>query len=191
MIERMCKILGIIAMVTAPYTLSAASYEIRLVVGGITVAGDAVRVDVSTTPLPEAFAVQIDAGAVFSVNYHIEFRRVNLFLDDTIRLVRINRIIYRDFWDKQYIIEQAGGVRLYTTPRRDEAIAYLSRIDDVLLAPRRSLIPAARYYFRTRLTAQVVEAYPYFNIFFNFIAALRYKIDWRTSDVMTGRYLVE
>lgn len=173
------------------HILAAASYEIRLVIGGITVAGDAVRVDVSTTPLPDAFASELDAGAVYTVNYHIEFRRENLFLDETVRLIRINRIVYRDFWDKQYVVEQAGGVRLFTTPDRGAAIAYLSRIDAIPLVSRRTLVRSARYYFRSRLTAQVAEAYPYFTIFFNFIAALRYKIDWRTSDAMTGRYLAE
>lgn len=180
-----------LVLISSTLLNAAASHDIRLLLGDITVDRDRMSVSVITGSFPHTLGEEVAGGVKMSINYHIELKHRNMLYDDTVKSVRVNRIIYRDFWENTYVVEDSAGKIMFVSTNREAAVASLGEIGDQYIGSRRSIDKNGRYYFRTRLTAQVIEAYPYLNVFFNFIAALRYRVKWLATPVMSGRYLTE
>ncbi|TXJ40741.1 DUF4390 domain-containing protein [Brachyspira pilosicoli] len=124
----------------------------------------------------------LDNGIITIFNFRVNLFKENLILDDSIKDAHFYRRMYYDFFTKEYAIYNSLTMAETRNTNFYELIRNTSQINRVEIINTTNLDVNSRYYFKTRLSIQFENAYPYLNAFFNMITPLQYRIKWLKSN---------
>ena len=160
------------------------SYEIRLHFSRSYIYDDTLYVDVRTHYEDEIYQnikKYIDNGIILFINYRIDLMKKNLFINDNIREIYIYRKLYYDFFTKEYVILNSETMRETRNADLEILIKNIYQINRIEVINVNKLNKNNKYIFKTRLSMQFQNAYPYLSVFFNIITPIQYRIKWLKS----------
>ncbi len=160
------------------------SYELRLHFSKSYIYNDMLYVDVNTYYENEVYQnikKYIDNGIILFINYRIDLIKKNLFINDNIREIYIYRKLYYDFFTKEYVILNSETMRETRNTDLDILIKNIYQINRIEVINVNKLNKNNKYIFKTRLSMQFQNAYPYLSVFFSIITPIQYRIKWLKS----------
>ena len=173
------------------FIISASSlyaYELRLHFSKSYIYNDMLYVDVRTyyeNEIYQNIKKYIDNGIILFINYRIDLIKKNLLFNDNVREIYIYRKLYYDFFTKEYVVLKSETMRETRNTDLEILIKNIYQINRIEVINVNKLNKNNRYLFKTRLSMQFQNAYPYLSVFFNIITPIQYRIKWLKSDEFT------
>ncbi|MEI0447479.1 DUF4390 domain-containing protein [Brachyspira intermedia] len=168
------------------------AYELRLHFSRSYIYDDKLYVDVKTYYEDEIYQnikKYIDNGIILFINYRVDLIKKNLLLNDNIREIYIYRKLYYDFFTKEYVVLNSETMRETRNTDLSILIKNIYQINRIEVINVNKLNKNNKYIFKTRLSMQFQNAYPYLSVFFNIITPIQYRIKWLKSDEFTIKEL--
>lgn len=168
------------------------AYELRLHFSRSYIYNDKLYVDVKTYYEDEIYQnikKYIDNGIILFINYRVDLIKKNLLLNDNIREIYIYRKLYYDFFTKEYVVLNSETMRETRNTDLSILIKNIYQINRIEVINVNKLNKNNKYIFKTRLSMQFQNAYPYLSVFFNIITPIQYRIKWLKSDEFTIKEL--
>ena len=160
------------------------SYELRLHFSRSYIYDDMLYVDIKTyyeDQIYQNIKKYIDNGIVIFINYRVDLIKKNLFLDDNLREIYLYRKLYYDFFTKEYVVLNSETMRETRNTDLQILIKNIYQINRIEVINVNKLNKNNKYLFKTRLSMQFQNAYPYLSVFFNIITPIQYRIKWLKS----------
>ena len=160
------------------------SYELRLHFSRSYIYDDMLYVDIKTyyeDQIYQNIKKYIDNGIVVFINYRVDLIKKNLFLDDNLREIYLYRKLYYDFFTKEYVVLNSETMRETRNTDLQILIKNIYQINRIEVINVNKLNKNNKYLFKTRLSMQFQNAYPYLSVFFNIITPIQYRIKWLKS----------
>ncbi|WP_048595289.1 DUF4390 domain-containing protein [Brachyspira suanatina] len=167
-------------------------YELRLNFSRSYIYNDTLYVDVKTfyeDQIYQNIKKYIDNGVVVFINYRVDLIKKNLIFDDNIREIYLYRKLYYDFFTKEYVVLNSETMREIRNTDLQILIKNIYQINRIEVINVNKLNKNNRYLFKTRLSIQFQNAYPYLSVFFNIITPIQYRIKWLKSSEFTIKEL--
>lgn len=120
----------------------------------------------------------VDSGVVVVFNYRLDLLEEVFGFDKVLSEVYLYRKVYYDFFTKEYVVLVSETMKETRNTNLNLLLEELNFIDSLLVSSLEDLDKDGTYYFRTRLSMQLENAYPYLAIFFNLITPIQYRIKW-------------
>ncbi|MEI0528648.1 DUF4390 domain-containing protein [Brachyspira intermedia] len=161
------------------------AYELRLHFSRSYIYDDKLYVDVKTYYEDEIYQnikKYIDNGIILFINYRVDLIKKNLLLNDNIREIYIYRKLYYDFFTKEYVVLNSETMRETRNTDLSILIKNIYQINRIEVINVNKLNKNNKYIFKTRLSMQFQNAYPYLSVFFNIITPIQYRIKWLKSE---------
>ncbi|AEM21147.1 hypothetical protein Bint_0515 [Brachyspira intermedia PWS/A] len=161
------------------------AYELRLHFSKSYIYDDTLYVDVRTyyeNEIYQNIKKYIDNGIILFINYRIDLIKKNLFINDNVREIYIYRKLYYDFFTKEYVVLNSETMRETRNTDLEILIKNIYQINRIEVINVNKLNKNNKYIFKTRLSMQFQNAYPYLSVFFNIITPIQYRIKWLKSD---------
>ncbi|PTY41202.1 DUF4390 domain-containing protein [Brachyspira hampsonii] len=161
------------------------SYELRLYFSRSYIYDDMLYVDVRThyeNEIYQNIKKYIDNGIILFINYRIDLIKKNLLINDNVREIYIYRKLYYDFFTKEYVVLNSETMRETRNSDLEILIKNIYQINRIEVINVNKLNKNNKYIFKTRLSMQFQNAYPYLSAFFNIITPIQYRIKWLKSD---------
>ncbi|ACN83820.1 DUF4390 domain-containing protein [Brachyspira hyodysenteriae] len=161
------------------------SYELRLNFSRSYIYDDKLYVDVKTfyeDQIYQNIKKYIDNGIVVFINYRVDLIKKNLLFDDNIREIYLYRKLYYDFFTKEYVVLNSETMREIRNTDLEILIKNIYQINRIEVINVNKLNKNNKYLFKTRLSIQFQNAYPYLSVFFNIITPIQYRIKWLKSN---------
>ncbi|ASJ21930.1 hypothetical protein BHAMNSH16_09920 [Brachyspira hampsonii] len=161
------------------------SYELRLYFSRSYIYDDMLYVDVRThyeNEIYQNIKKYIDNGIILFINYRIDLIKKNLFINDNVREIYIYRKLYYDFFTKEYVVLNSETMRETRNSDLEILIKNIYQINRIEVINVNKLNKNNKYIFKTRLSMQFQNAYPYLSAFFNIITPIQYRIKWLKSN---------
>lgn len=161
------------------------SYELRLSFSRSYIYNDKLYVDVKTYYEDDLYyniKKYIDNGIIVFINYRIDLIKKNLLIDDNVREIYIYRKLYYDFFTKEYVVLNSETMRETRNTDLQTLIKNINQINRIEVVNVSKLNQNSKYLFKTRLSMQFQNAYPYLSVFFNIITPIQYRIKWLESN---------
>ncbi|MCZ9870525.1 DUF4390 domain-containing protein [Brachyspira hyodysenteriae] len=161
------------------------SYELRLNFSRSYIYNDTLYVDVKTfyeNQIYQNIKKYIDNGIVVFINYRVDLIKKNLLFDDNIREIYLYRKLYYDFFTKEYVVLNSETMREIRNTDLEILIKNIYQINRIEVINVNKLNKNNKYLFKTRLSIQFQNAYPYLSVFFNIITPIQYRIKWLKSN---------
>ncbi|MEI0486314.1 DUF4390 domain-containing protein [Brachyspira intermedia] len=168
------------------------AYELRLHFSRSYIYDDTLYVDVKTYYENEVYQnikKYIDNGIILFINYRVDLIKKNLLFNDNIREIYIYRKLYYDFFTKEYVVLNSETMRETRNTDLSILIKNIYQINRIEVINVNKLNKNNKYIFKTRLSMQFQNAYPYLSVFFNIITPVQYRIKWLKSDEFTIKEL--
>ena len=165
-------------------TSSLYAYELRLHFVRSYIYDNILYADVNTTysePIYNNIKRYIDNGIIVFINFRIDLAKKNIFIDDNIREIYLYRKIYYDFFTKEYVVLSSETMRETRNTNLLTLMKNVSSINRIEIINVNKLNQKNTFFFKTRLSMQFQNAYPYLSVFFNIITPLQYRIKWLKS----------
>lgn len=182
---------ALIVFFFALFPVLLCAYDIRLLCMGTRIEnGFFYAQTASKDPLPEELVDYVKNGVQISISRHIEIKRERFaWFDDTIESRRITAVVSYDPWTRRYVVNDSY-LGTYTTRTAEDAFSRIESEMGIRMMETNALLPENNYYLMTRLVVQYVDVYPGFNVFFNILATLKYRIKWAKSELWKGSTLL-
>lgn len=161
----------------------AYSYELRLHFSKSYLHNNILFADVYTTYNNEIYQnikKYLDNGIIVFINLRIDLIKKNFFIDENIREIYLYRKIYYDFLTKEYAVLSSETARETRNKDLQLLIKNISQINKIKIVNVNKL-NNNKLFFKTRLSINFQNAYPYLSVFFNIITPLQYRIKWLKS----------
>ncbi|WP_295158657.1 DUF4390 domain-containing protein [uncultured Brachyspira sp.] len=163
------------------------SYELRLHFSRSYIYDDILYADVQTQTYYKSEIYQnikkyIDNGIILFINYRIDLIKKNLFINENVREIYIYRKLYYDFFTKEYVVLNSETMRETRNTNLQNLIKTISQINNIEVVNINKLNQNSTFLFKTRLSMQFQNAYPYLSVFFNIITPMQYRIKWSESE---------
>ena len=164
--------------------LSLHAYELRLHFSRAYIYNDILYTDVQTSYNDEIYKNikrYIDNGIIVFINFRIDLVNKNWFIDSNVREIYLYRKIYYDFFTREYVVlnsETMREIRNTNLKALMKNVSYINRIEVINI---NKLNQKNNFFFKTRLSMQFQNAYPYLSVFFNIITPIQYRIKWLKS----------
>ena len=178
----------IILLLIAAISQVSYTYELRLHFSRSYVYNDMLYIDVRTyyeNEIYQNIKKYIDNGIILFINYRIDLIKKNLLFNDNVREIYIYRKLYYDFFTKEYVVLNSETMRETRNTDLEILIKNIYKINRIEVINVNKLNKNNRYLFKTRLSMQFQNAYPYLSVFFNIITPIQYRIKWLKSDEFT------
>ena len=178
----------IILLLIAAISQVSYAYELRLHFSRSYVYNDMLYIDVRTyyeNEIYQNIKKYIDNGIILFINYRIDLIKKNLLFNDNVREIYIYRKLYYDFFTKEYVVLNSETMRETRNTDLEILIKNIYKINRIEVINVNKLNKNNRYLFKTRLSMQFQNAYPYLSVFFNIITPIQYRIKWLKSDEFT------
>lgn len=175
----------IILLLITTISQTSYAYELRLYFSRSYIYDNMLYVDVRTYYENEVYQnikKYIDNGIILFINYRIDLIKKNLFINDNIREIYIYRKLYYDFFTKEYVVLNSETMRETRNKDLSILIKNIYQINRIEVVNVNKLNKNNKYIFKTRLSMQFQNAYPYLSVFFNIITPIQYRIKWLKSD---------
>ena len=153
------------------------AYELRLHFSRSYIYDDKLYVDVKTYYEDEIYQnikKYIDNGIILFINYRVDLIKKNLLLNDNIREIYIYRKLYYDFFTKEYVVLNSETMRETRNTDLSILIKNIYQINRIEVINVNKLNKNNKYIFKTRLSMQFQNAYPYLSVFFIIITCNYY-----------------
>lgn len=163
------------------------SYELRLHFSGSYVANDILFADVyiGDNLLNDIIKRYVENGVVLFLNYRVDLLKKNFLFNDNVRQVFLYRKIYYDFFTQEYVVLNSETMRESRNTNLYILLRSVYSINAIPIVNINNLEVNSLYFFRTRLSMQLQNAYPYLAVFFNLITPIQYRIKWLNSETFT------
>ncbi|EKV57681.1 hypothetical protein A966_03775 [Brachyspira hampsonii 30446] len=161
------------------------SYELRLYFSRSYIYDDMLYVDVRThyeNEIYQNIKKYIDNGIILFINYRVDLIKKNLIINDNVREIYIYKKLYYDFFTKEYVVLNSETMRETRNSDLEILIKNIYQINRIEVINVNKLNKNNKYIFKTRLSMQFQNAYPYLSAFFNIITPIQYRIKWLKSD---------
>ncbi|MEI0797335.1 DUF4390 domain-containing protein [Brachyspira intermedia] len=178
----------IILLLIAAISQVSYAYELRLHFSRSYVYNDMLYIDVRTHYEDEIYQnikKYIDNGIILFINYRIDLIKKNLLFNDNVREIYIYRKLYYDFFTKEYVVLNSETMRETRNTDLEILIKNIYQINRIEVINVNKLNKNNKYLFKTRLSMQFQNAYPYLSVFFNIITPIQYRIKWLKSNEFT------
>ena len=178
----------IILLLIAAISQVSYAYELRLHFSKSYIYNDMLYVDVRTHYEDEIYQnikKYIDNGIILFINYRIDLIKKNLLFNDNVREIYIYRKLYYDFFTKEYVVLNSETMRETRNTDLEILIKNIYQINRIEVINVNKLNKNNKYLFKTRLSMQFQNAYPYLSVFFNIITPIQYRIKWLKSNEFT------
>ncbi|MEI0698758.1 DUF4390 domain-containing protein [Brachyspira intermedia] len=178
----------IILLLIAAISQVSYAYELRLHFSRSYVYNDMLYIDVRTyyeNEIYQNIKKYIDNGIILFINYRIDLIKKNLLFNDNVREIYIYRKLYYDFFTKEYVVLNSETMRETRNTDLEILIKNIYKINRIEVINVNKLNKNNKYIFKTRLSMQFQNAYPYLSVFFNIITPIQYRIKWLKSDEFT------
>ncbi|MEI0493563.1 DUF4390 domain-containing protein [Brachyspira intermedia] len=178
----------IIILLIATISQISYSYELRLHFSRSYIYNDMLYVDVRTyyeNEIYQNIKKYIDNGIILFINYRIDLIKKNLLFNDNVREIYIYRKLYYDFFTKEYVVLNSETMRETRNTDLEILIKNIYQINRIEVINVNKLNKNNKYLFKTRLSMQFQNAYPYLSVFFNIITPIQYRIKWLKSNEFT------
>lgn len=182
------KYIFIILLLIAAISQVSYAYELRLHFSRSYVYNDMLYIDVRTyyeNEIYQNIKKYIDNGIILFINYRIDLIKKNLLFNDNVREIYIYRKLYYDFFTKEYVVLNSETMRETRNTDLEILIKNIYKINRIEVINVNKLNKNNKYIFKTRLSMQFQNAYPYLSVFFNIITPIQYRIKWLKSDEFT------
>ena len=107
--------------------------------------------------------------------------RKNLLINENVKEIYLYRKIYYDFFTKEYVVLNSETMRETRNTNLNTLMKNIYHINKVEIVNANRLNDNNKYIFKTRLSIQFQNAYPYLSVFFNIITPIQYRIKWLKS----------
>lgn len=131
----------------------------------------------------------IDNGIIVFFNFRIDLVKKNLLINENIKEIYLYRKIYYDFFTKEYVVLNSETMRETRNTNLSNLMKNIYHINKIEIVNANRLNDNNKYIFRTRLSIQFQNAYPYLSVFFNIITPIQYRIKWLKSKEFTIKEL--
>ena len=161
------------------------SYELRLHFQRSYIYNNILYADVymgQNTPVYESIQKYIDNGIIVFLNFRIDLVKNNFLLDENVREIYLYRKIYYDFFTKEYVVLNSETMRETRNTNLNNLMKNVYQINKIEIINVNRLNTNNTYAFKTRLSVQFQNAYPYLSVFFNIITPIQYRIKWLKSE---------
>ena len=161
------------------------SYELRLHFLILYIYNDILYADVymgKNDLVYENIERYIDNGIIVFFNFRIDLVKKNFLIDENIREIYLYRKIYYDFFTKEYVVLNSETMRETRNTNLNNLMKNIYQLNKIEIVNANKLNSNNKYIFRTRLSIQFQNAYPYLSVFFNIITPIQYRIKWLKSD---------
>lgn len=175
----------IILLLIAAISQVSYAYELRLHFSRSYVYNDMLYIDVRTyyeNEIYQNIKKYIDNGIILFINYRIDLIKKNLLFNDNVREIYIYRKLYYDFFTKEYVVLNSETMRETRNTDLEILIKNIYKINRIEVINVNKLNKNNKYIFKTRLSIQFQNAYPYLSVFFNIITPIQYRIKWLKSE---------
>ncbi len=178
------KRLYIILILISSISASLYSYELRLNLSRSYIYNNILYADVKTyygDSIYQNIKKYIDNGIIVFINFRVDLIKKNLLLDENVREIYIYRKLYYDFFTKEYVVLNSETMRETRNTDLQMLVKNISQINRIEVININKLNENSRFLFKTRLSIQFQNAYPYLSVFFNIITPIQYRIKWLKS----------
>nr|WP_299244323.1 DUF4390 domain-containing protein [uncultured Brachyspira sp.] len=103
-------------------------------------------------------------------------------MNENVREIYIYRKLYYDFFTKEYVVLNSETMRETRNTNLQNLIKTISQINNIEVVNINKLNQNSTFLFKTRLSMQFQNAYPYLSVFFNIITPMQYRIKWSESE---------
>ncbi|WP_295159558.1 DUF4390 domain-containing protein [uncultured Brachyspira sp.] len=158
-------------------------YELRLNFSRSYIHNDMLYVDVQTSYslVYQNIKKYLDNGIIIFINYRIDLMKKNLFTYDNVREIYIYRKLYYDFLTKEYAVLNSETMSETRNTNLQILINNISEVNRIEVLNINKLNKNVIYLFKTRLSMQFQNSYPYLSVFFNIMTPIQYRIKWLKS----------
>ncbi|WP_028330443.1 DUF4390 domain-containing protein [Brachyspira alvinipulli] len=160
------------------------SYELRLHFLRGYIYDDILYADVYTelnNSLYENIEKYIDNGIIVFFNFRVDLVKKNLLINENVKEIYLYRKIYYDFFTKEYVVLNSETMRETRNTNLNNLMKNIYHINKIEIVNANRLNDNNKYIFKTRLSIQFQNAYPYLSVFFNIITPIQYRIKWLKS----------
>ncbi|ADG71168.1 DUF4390 domain-containing protein [Brachyspira murdochii] len=160
------------------------AYELRLHFSRGYIYNDMLYADVDTGFNNEVYRNikrYIDNGIIVFINFRIDLVNKNWFIDSNVREIYLYRKIYYDFFTREYVVLNSETMREIRNTNLQVLMKNVYSINRIEVININKLNQKNNFFFKTRLSIQFQNAYPYLSVFFNIITPIQYRIKWLKS----------
>ena len=157
------------------------AYQLRLYFSRAYVYNDILYADVYTEFNEEIYnniKRYIDNGIIVFINFRVDLVNKTWFIDNNIREIYLYRKIYYDFFTKEYVVLNSETMMETRNTNFNVLMKNFSVISRIEVINVNKLNIKDKFFFKTRLSIQFQNAYPYLSVFFNIITPIQYRIKW-------------
>lgn len=167
--------------------LPSYSYELRLHFSRSYVVNDTLFADVyiGDSLLNDVIKRYVENGVVLFLNYRVDLLKKKFLFDENVKEVFLYRKIYYDFFTQEYVVLSSETMRESRNANLYVLLRSIYSINAIPIVNIKDLNENSVYFFRTRLSMQLQNAYPYLSVFFNLIIPIQYRIKWLNSKPFT------